>query len=54
VFCQSPSDSTGLLWSEIERKVLLLGVEESKLVSLSSVDDGVDFGNGFTDVVTRV
>lgn len=51
VFCQSPSNGTGLLWSEIERKVLLLGVEESELVSLGSVDDGVYFGNGFTNVV---
>lgn len=36
---QSSSDSSGLLWAEVEREVLLSLVEESQLVALGSVDD---------------
>ena len=45
LLAQSSSDGTGLLCSEIQREVLLLGVEESQLVSLVGVDDGQDAGN---------
>lgn len=36
---QASSDGTGLFWSEVEREVLLVLVEESELRSLVGVDD---------------
>lgn len=52
LLAQSSSDGTGLLCSEIQREVLLLGVEESQLVSLVGVDDGQDAGNRFAEVMS--
>lgn len=52
LLAQSATDGTGLLGSEVERKVLLLLVEQAELVSLVGVDDCEDAGNGFPKVVT--
>lgn len=52
LLAQSSSDGTGLLCSEVQREVLLLGVEESQLVSLVGVDDGQDAGNRFAEVMS--
>ena len=42
VCSQTSSDGTGLFWSEIEREVLLVLVEEAELRSLVGVDDCED------------
>jgi len=42
VLRQASSNGAGLLGSEIEGKVLLLGVEETELCALISVDDCED------------
>lgn len=48
---QASSDSTGLFWSEIEREVLLVLVEEAELRSLVGVNDCEDLGDGLSDIV---
>lgn len=48
---ESSPDGTGLLWSEVERKVLLVLVEETQLSALVGVDDGQDLSDGFADIV---
>ena len=53
VLGQTAADSTGLLGSQIERKVLLVGVEETELVPLVRIDNGHDLGDGFADIVTE-
>jgi hypothetical protein len=42
VLAQASSDGTGLLWSEVEREVFLVLVEEAELCSLVGVDDCED------------
>lgn len=48
---QAPSDGAGLLRSEIEGEVLLLGVEEAQLVALVLVYDGKDASDGLAEIV---
>lgn len=48
---QTSSDSSRLLWSEIEGQVLLVLVEETKLRALVCVDDCEDLGDGLADIV---
>ena len=45
LLAQSPPDSTSLFGSEVERKVLLAGVELSQRVSLIGVDHGQAAGD---------
>lgn len=40
-----------MFWSEIEREVLLVLVEEAELRSLVGVNDCEDLGNGLSDIV---
>lgn len=42
VLAQTSADGTGLLWSEVEGKVLLVLVEEAELGALVGVDDCED------------
>ena len=49
--CQPSSDRTSLLRSKIERKVLLLFVEETELGALVGIDHCEYSGNGFAEVV---
>lgn len=49
---QPPSNRSCLLWSQIERQVLLFGVEKAQLLALVGVDDGENAGDGFAEVVT--
>ena len=51
MFRQTSPDRTSLLRSQIERQVLFLRVEETKLLALVGVDDGEDAGDGFAEVV---
>ena len=51
---QTTADSTGLLRAEIQRKVLLVLVEESELRSLLEVDDGQDTRDRLAEVVDSV
>lgn len=53
VLGQSPTLRAGELGPEIERKVLLLLVEDAELMTLVLVDDGEDAGDGFADVVAE-
>ena len=48
---QPSPDRASLLRSEIERHVLLVFIEDSKLRTLVGVDNGEDACNGFADVV---
>lgn len=45
VLAQSSPNGTGLLWAEIEGKVLLVLVEEAELRALVGVDDCEDLGD---------
>ena len=47
---QPPPDRSRLLRAQIQREVLLLGVEETELLALVRVDDCEDAGDGFTEV----
>lgn len=49
---QRTADRSGLLGSQVERQVLLLGVEQAQLVALVGVDDGQGTGDGFAEVVS--
>lgn len=48
---ESPADGTGLLGAEVERRVLLAGVEEAELSPLLGVDDGQGPSNRLAHVV---
>lgn len=50
VLGQPAADGTGLLRAEVERRVLLVLVEQAELVSLLGVDDGEDAGDRLADV----
>jgi len=52
-FCgaETSADGAGLLWSEVERSVLLGLVEKAELLALGCVDDGESAGNRLADVV---
>lgn len=52
VLGESSADGTGVLWSEVEREVLLALVEETQLSALVGLDDGQDAGNGLAKIVT--
>jgi len=52
LLAQLSSDGTGLFWSEIEREVLLLCVEDAELVALVGVDDGKDSSDRLAEVVS--
>lgn len=45
-------DGAGLLWAEVQRRVLLALVEDAELLALVEVDDGEDTGDRLADVVT--
>lgn len=45
VLGQASSDGASLLWSEVEREVLLALVEQAELRSLVGVDDCEDSGD---------
>lgn len=51
VLGQASPDSTGLLWAEVKRQVLLALVEDAELLPLVEVDDGEDTGDRLADVV---
>lgn len=51
---QSPTNSTGLLGSQVEREVLLLCVELAERVALVGIDDGEGAGYGFAEVMAVV
>lgn len=52
MLAQPPPNRSCLLWSQVERQVLLLGVEKTQLLALIGVDDGENAGDGFAEVVT--
>lgn len=51
---EASADGTCLLWSEVERSVLLVLVEETELLALGCVDDGESAGDRLADVVAVV
>jgi len=51
VLGQASAHGTGLLWSEVERSVLLVLVEDLELRTLVDVDDSEDTGDRLADVV---
>jgi hypothetical protein len=51
VLGESSTDSTGVLWSEVKRKVLLVLVEEAELSALVGLDDGQDTGDRLANIV---
>jgi hypothetical protein len=48
---QASPDCTGVFRSQVERQVLLLGVEQAQLVALVGVDHGEHAGDGFAEIV---
>ena len=52
MLAQAPPNRTSLFWSQVERQVLLLCVEEAQLLALVGIDNGKDAGNGFAEVVS--
>lgn len=51
VLGESSADGAGLLWSEVEGKVLLVLVEETELGALVGLDDCQDTGDRLAEVV---
>lgn len=51
VLGQASAHGTGLLWSEVERSVLLVLVEDLELRTLVDIDDSEDTGDRLADVV---
>jgi hypothetical protein len=52
ILLRQPSpNSPRLLWSEVEREVFLVLVEETELCSLVGVDYSEDLGNRFAEIV---
>lgn len=51
LLAESPADGARLLGSEVEREVLLLGVELTERVALVGVDDGQSTGDRLAEVV---
>jgi hypothetical protein len=51
-FAKPSSNGTCLLWSEVEREVLLVLVEETKLRALVGVDNCEDLRNRLSEIVT--
>lgn len=51
VLGEASPDGTGLLWSEVQRDVLLLLIEQAQLVSLGGVQDGHHTSNRLADIV---
>jgi hypothetical protein len=51
VLGQTSPNGAGLLWSEVERQVLLALVEQAELRSLVGVDDSEDSGDRLSEVV---
>lgn len=45
LLAESPANGAGLLRSEVEREILLLGVELAERVALVGVDDGQGTGD---------
>lgn len=50
---KTTADSAGLLGAEIERKVLLVLVEEAELSTLLGVDDGENASDGLAKIVAE-
>jgi len=48
---ETSADGAGLLWSEVERSVLLGLVEKAELLALGCVDDGESASDRLADVV---
>ena len=53
VLGQASAHGTGLLWSEVERSVLLVLVEDLELRALVDVDDSKNTGDRLADVVAE-
>ena len=51
VLGKTSADGAGLLWSEVERHVLLVLVEETELGALVGVDDGEDLSDRLANIV---
>lgn len=51
VLGKATAHRAGVLWSEVERKVLLVLVEQAELGALVDVDDGENARDGLADVV---
>jgi hypothetical protein len=54
LLAQSPPDGASLLGSEVEREVLLAGVELAEGVALVGVDHGQAAGDRFAEVVAEL
>lgn len=48
---ETPTDSTGLLGTEVKRHVLLGLVEQTELLPLLGVEDGQGTGDRLADIV---
>ena len=53
LLAQSPTDGTGLLSSQIQRKVFFVLVEKTQLSALLGIDDGENTGNGLSEIGAR-
>lgn len=50
---QPSPNSTGLLGAEVEGQVFLSLIEDPKLLTLGSIDNGQDASNGLANIVAR-
>jgi len=53
VLGQPSPNSAGLLGAEVEGQVFLSLIEDPKLLTLGSIDDGQDTSDGLANIVAR-